>query len=91
MFNKIPKHRKIFTDSYNSLWHFIFGILAVFYNPIYIFFILYQLINPYEKNLFIDLFEFLIGVIFGFILYNIINKIKSNETNIYILLNNEDK
>jgi hypothetical protein len=78
MFAKIPKYRKLFTDKYNSMWHFIFGIFAVFYYPIYIFFILYQLKNPFEKNLFIDIIEFLIGVIFGIILYNILQKVKDD-------------
>jgi len=54
--------RYIFTDGFNSMWHFIFGILAVQYMIIAPIFILYQLIQG-KPNDFIDVVEFAIGYI----------------------------
>jgi hypothetical protein len=54
--------RYIFTDGFNSMWHFIFGILAVQYMIIAPIFILYQLIQG-KQNDFIDVVEFAIGYI----------------------------
>jgi hypothetical protein len=54
--------RWIFTDGFNSAWHFIFGVLAVQYVVIIPFFILYQ-VNQGKPNDFIDVIEFAFGYI----------------------------
>jgi len=59
----MSKARALFTDSYNSLWHVLFGISAYYFWFIAVAFILYQLIDPFDKNIMIDLSEFLIGYI----------------------------
>ena len=58
------KPRKLFTDGSNSFWHFFFGVLSYYYKWIIPLFVLYQLMNYRDKNLFIDLLEFFIGFIF---------------------------
>ncbi len=66
---RFSKPRALFTDGYNSLWHFLFGICGFFYYPTIPLFLLYQLWNPFEKNLFIDIFEFLCGFICAALLW----------------------
>jgi hypothetical protein len=61
---EIPNYknqRGFFTDSWNSVWHFYFGILASQYIFIIPLFIIYELIDIYDKNIFIDIGEFIIG------------------------------
>jgi hypothetical protein len=54
-------HRAIFTDGWNSVWHFAFGYLALQY-PIFVsMFVVYQFLNIYEVNVFVDILEFLSG------------------------------
>jgi len=55
--------RPLFTDGWNSAWHVIFGIMAVKFFFIMPIFIIYQLIDYRDVNLFIDLAEFFIGYI----------------------------
>ena len=57
--------RPLFTDGSNSFWHFFFGILATKYNIILLFFLAYQCMDIYEKNILIDLAEFSIGYLFA--------------------------
>jgi len=60
--------RDLFTDGWNSFWHFVFGLVG-FYSPLVtILFILYQLKEPFETNITIDLTEFLIGFACMFLL-----------------------
>ena len=67
--------RAIATDGWNSFWHFFFGF-AAWYIPLIIpLFVIYQLIDPYEKNILIDLSEFFIGFLIAFGFY-ISNKIE---------------
>jgi hypothetical protein len=55
------QHRAIFTDGWNSVWHFAFGYLALQY-PIFVsMFVVYQFLNIYEVNVFVDILEFLSG------------------------------
>ena len=63
------KSRPLFTDSWNSYWHFVFGIMASYFWLIHPLFIIYQLKDPTEVNLFVDLAEFFIGfvIMFGLI------------------------
>jgi hypothetical protein len=58
--------RQLFTDGLNSFWHVAFGIMAVWFWWITPLFVAYQLKNPYEKNVLIDLGEFAAGYMLGF-------------------------
>jgi len=62
------KMRPLFTDSLNSLSHFVLGILAFYFPIIIIPFLIYQYILKPDINSTIDTCEFLIGLIFMFIL-----------------------
>jgi len=61
--------RKIFTDKYNSLKHFVFGVLSYYYQFIIPLFLLYQSLESYyivynnqkDENIIIDVTEFIIG------------------------------
>jgi len=53
--------RPLFTDGANSAWHVIFGAAAAWIWWITPLFVLYQLQDPFEKNILIDLGEFAIG------------------------------
>lgn len=57
--------RNLFTDGWNSFWHFIFGFLGSFYHPVLSVFIVYQLVDPLEQNMLIDIYEGMIGFIAG--------------------------
>jgi hypothetical protein len=57
--------RDLFTDRWNSFWHFIFGFLGSYYRPVLDVFITYQMVDPLEKNMLIDIFEGMIGFITG--------------------------
>ena len=60
--------RPLFTDGFNSFWHFVFGLLAVRFLIIMPIFIAYQCIDIYEENILIDLGEFFIGYTPGLLL-----------------------
>jgi hypothetical protein len=62
------KPRELFTDGQNSFWHVFLGILSIRFFLIIPIFVIYQLIDFYDVNLFIDLAEFFIGF-FGIILF----------------------
>jgi hypothetical protein len=62
------KSRELFTDGWNSFWHFFFGILSIRFIIIIPIFVIYQLIHYQDKNLFTDLAEFFIGF-FGIIIF----------------------
>jgi len=64
-FPNYNKHRPLFTDGWNSAWHFFFGLLAIEYGYIIPLFIIYEFISLYDKNLFIDIGEFFIGYLVG--------------------------
>ena len=61
--------RKLFTDGWDSLWHFVFGFLSVYNTVLALIFILYQLYDYTDKNVFIDITEFLIGFYLAFIVF----------------------
>jgi hypothetical protein len=67
--NKRP--RPLFTDGWNSFWHVIFGSLSVWYVFVMPLFILYQLNDFYEVNLFVDLAEFFVGFFVAWILVHL--------------------
>ena len=62
--------RAVFSDGWNSFWHFAFGILAYKFKFIILLFVAYQLLlgkGAYEENVAIDLLEFFIGfVVYGY-------------------------
>lgn len=64
--------RMIFTDGANSLWHFIFGYLSNYNNHIIPIFLFYQMIDITDKNMLVDITEFIIGNYF----YKLTKKIK---------------
>jgi hypothetical protein len=55
--------RGLFTDSFNSFWYVILGIITFYCPYIIIFYILYQYSDPNDKNLIIDISEYIIGLI----------------------------
>jgi hypothetical protein len=55
--------RLILTDGFNSLFHFIFGMVSAYCWVIILIYILYQYNDISEKNVRIDLVEFFIGYI----------------------------
>jgi hypothetical protein len=59
--------RKLYTDHWNSFWHVIFGVFAVKISCIVPLFILYQLADQDDKNVFVDLLEFTYGFIAGLV------------------------
>lgn len=69
------KPRELWTDGWNSFWHFFFGMIAIEYNWIIPIFIVYQLMNYKDKNLFVDLGEFFIGLMIGFLIqqFNVVD------------------
>jgi hypothetical protein len=66
------KHRPLFTDGWNSFWHFTFGVMAVRYLLIIPLFVAYQFIDIYEKNVWIDIGEFGIGFGLAYVLQHIL-------------------
>lgn len=65
--------RDIFTDKWNSFWHFVFGMLAVPMPIIAFVFSIYQLRQGTPSEV-IDMLEFIIGYMIFFI-FNHIYKI----------------
>jgi hypothetical protein len=59
--------RAPFTDGWNSIWHVIFGGLAVYFPIIALVFLFYQMVLQGKQNDLIDIFEFLVGY---FIIYS---------------------
>ena len=62
--------RYIGTDGWNSFWHILFGIIASKINILVPLFIIYQLLDI-NKNTGVDILEFFIGFVLGFLLFNI--------------------
>ena len=58
--------RPLFTDGWNSMWHFIFGVVAIYVPFIIPVFVLYQVIDWYDENMMIDLLEFFIGYVISY-------------------------
>jgi hypothetical protein len=69
----MAKSRPLFTDGWNSFWHFLFGFISIRYVLIMPFFVLYQLYSFNDVNLHIDLVEYFIGYLLSYFLvkYNI--------------------
>ena len=57
--------RDLWTDGWNSFWHFIFGALTYKIPVILVIFLVYQLVandGIYDKNVTIDILEYFIGL-----------------------------
>jgi hypothetical protein len=61
------KSRALFTDGVNSISHFIIGLFAVQFSILTPLFISYQLLDPSDVNIFVDINEFVLGYIVGLI------------------------
>jgi hypothetical protein len=61
------QHRELFVDGWNSLWHVVIGFFALKIKLFVPMFIAYQFLDIYEKNVFIDVYEFIIGYFLGYI------------------------
>jgi hypothetical protein len=59
--------RGFFEDSWNSFWHVIFGILSVKVSSLTPVFLLYQLLDRADVNALVDIGEFMLGQIVGWI------------------------
>lgn len=58
--------RHLWTDGWNSFWHFTFGAMTYYFPVIFVMFVVYQLFaneGIYEKNVTTDLLEYFIGII----------------------------
>ena len=55
--------RKLWTDGWNSFWHFSFGALAFKIPVILLIFLVYRGFSKYDRNITTDLLEFFIGLI----------------------------
>ena len=58
----VKRQQPLFTDGWNSFWHLCFGCLAVKMYVLIPNFIMYQLIDYTDVNLWIDLAEFFLGL-----------------------------
>jgi hypothetical protein len=60
--------RALFTDGLNSMWHFVFGMFAIRFPLLVPGFIIYQALDVYEVNVFVDIYEFLAGFVASYVL-----------------------
>jgi hypothetical protein len=73
----IKDARNLFTDRFNSAWHFVFGLATIFFPLIMPFFLLYQALDSFysyangkkDTNLLVDLAEYFIGYLVAIIAY----------------------
>ena len=68
----VDNSRTLFTDGYNSMWHFIFGIISIKYIIGIPIFIAYQFYDYNERNVLVDIIEFNIGLLAGYFLYKLL-------------------
>jgi hypothetical protein len=62
--------RPLFSDGWNSFWHFIFGMIAAKYNIILILFLGYEIFKHKSiSQSYASITEFFIGYIFAKIFY----------------------
>jgi hypothetical protein len=59
--------RGFFEDAWNSFWHVVFGILSIKMTSITSIFLLYQLLDRHDVNVLVDIGEFILGQIVGWI------------------------
>ena len=70
--------RELFTDYMNSFYHVWLGFLGAYLSPILFLAIGYQLLDPFETNMLIDIFEVMIGYILGKLLSRTWHQAKLN-------------
>jgi hypothetical protein len=70
--------RELFADYMNSYYHVWLGFLGAFFSPILFLAIGYQLLDPFETNMLIDIFEVMIGYILGKLLRRAWHETKLN-------------
>ena len=60
------KPRPVYTDGWNSYWHLLLGIMSAKFPLIIVpLYLSYQLFDIEERNVCIDILEFLIGMVTG--------------------------
>jgi len=64
--------RHLFTDGFNSFSHFTLGMIAVYYQFLVPVCTLYQLLDPYDVNMYVDILEFIVGFTVGLILKSLL-------------------
>ena len=64
--------RKLFTDGWNSAWHLIFGLFAVKMGWLMPVFIFYQFLDDTDANMIVDILEFLVGYIVGYVFHHVL-------------------
>jgi hypothetical protein len=70
--------RNLWSDGWNSFWHFTFGALSFKIPLVLVMFLVYQgLANKgfYEKNVWVDILEFFIGLISMIAMSHTLNKV----------------
>jgi hypothetical protein len=76
----MKRQRVLFTDGHNSLWHFLFGMMAFYVKYTIPIFALYQLYDYRDVNLWIDLLEFCLGFLWMFAIYLLFRWINAQYT-----------
>ena len=64
--------RNFFTDGWNSAWHLIFGMLAVKLGWLMPVFIFYQFLDETDANMVVDILEFLVGYVVGYVFHHVL-------------------
>lgn len=64
--------RHLFTDGFNSFSHFTLGMFAVYYQFLVPVCTLYQLLDPYDVNMYVDILEFIVGFTVGLVLKSLL-------------------
>lgn len=67
--------RDLFADGWNSLWHFVFGMIGFYFGWVSLLFFAYQLKTPNDTNILIDISEFATGYLLLYFVY------KTNKNN----------
>ena len=68
--------RQLFSDKFNSIIHFLLGLLTIYCPLIFPIYVIYQLRDISEESAEIDLAEYYIGMVFGIIFVLIQKKMK---------------
>lgn len=64
--------RPVFTDRFNSIFHFTFGIISIRSEFVLAVFLFYELLDSRDVNMLVDITEFLIGMGIGYLIQFII-------------------
>lgn len=63
--------RHLFTDGFNSFSHFALGMLSIYFKWLVPTFTFYQLLDPNDVNMYVDILEFIIGYTIGLIVQSL--------------------